>query len=135
MTGPLDTHSWMWGEALALLEHAERRHRRFFSLLGKTAPQLAWEPPVDMFETSDGLSIFVALPGVRAEDVTLEVSDTGLLVRTERPPPLALECRQILRLEIPYGHFERHIDLPPGRYTLRERRMADGCLALHLTKD
>lgn len=135
MTRPFDTDSWMWGEALATLERAERRHRRFFALLGRPAPQPAWEPPADVFETDEGFTIFVALPGIRAEQVTLLVDATGLLVQTERVPPSALECLRIRRLEIPYGTFERRIELPPGRYTLRERHMADGCLELHLTKE
>jgi HSP20 family protein len=135
LTRPFNTDSWMWGEALAGLERAERRHRGFFKLLGGRAPKPAWEPPADVFETEDGFRIFVALPGIRAEQVSLLVDETGLLVQTERVRPLALECLRIQRMEIPYGTFERRIDLPPGHYTLRERHMADGCLELHLTKE
>jgi HSP20 family molecular chaperone IbpA len=75
------------------------------------------------------------LPGIRAEQVKLLVDATGLVVRAEREPPSALECLRIRRMEIPYGAFERRIDLPPGRYTLSEQRMADGCLELHLTRE
>ncbi len=135
MTGPFETHSWMWNEAVALLESAERRHKRFFALLGQRAPQPVWEPPADVFETDDGIRIFIALPGVSAEQVSLRVEEAGLVVRTERMPSLALECRRILRLEIPYGTFERRIELPPGRYTLREQHLTNGCLALSLTKE
>jgi len=135
MTRSFDTDSWMWDEAVATLERAERHHRRFFALLAAHAAQPAWEPPVDVFETDDGFRIFVALPGIRAEQVSLAVDETGLVVQTERVPPAALECLRVRRMEIPYGAFERRIELPPGRYTLRERLMADGCLELHLTKE
>jgi HSP20 family molecular chaperone IbpA len=135
VTHPFDADSWMWDEAVAALELAERRQRRFFALLGTQAVQPVWEPPADVFETDDEVWIVVAMPGVPAEQVTLRVEDTALAVRTERAPTPSLESARIRRLEIPYGVFERRIELPPGRYTLRERRMVDGCLELHLTKE
>ena len=135
MTRLSDTDSWMWDEALATVERAERRHRRFFALLCGRPQQPAWEPPVDVFETDDGFRIFVALPGIRLEQVTLLVESTGLVLQTERVPPSAIESLRIRRLEIPYGTFERRVELPPGRYTLREQHMADGCLELHLTRE
>ena len=88
-----------------------------------------------MFETDDGFRIFVALPGIRLEQVTLSVESTGLVLQTERVPPSAIESLRIRRLEIPYGTFERRVELPPGRYTLREQHMADGCLELHLARE
>jgi len=126
---------WMWDEALAVLDRAERRQRRFFTLLGGPAPQAAWEPPADVFETDDEIWIVIALPGVRAEQVTLRVEATTLIVQTERVPLGVLECVRVRRLEIPYGRFERRIELPPGSYALRQQRFADGCLELHLAKE
>jgi HSP20 family protein len=126
--------SWMWDEALAALDRAERHQRRFFALTEAGTRLPAWEPPVDIFETEDGLRIHVALPGVHADQVALYLQATGLVLQTERAPPPALQCVRIHRMEIPYGRFERHITLPPGRYTLQEQRMVDGCLELHLTR-
>jgi HSP20 family molecular chaperone IbpA len=126
----------MWDEAVAALERAEHRHRRFFALLSAShAPQPAWEPPADVFESVDGFRIFVALPGIGPEHVRLAIDEAGLVVRSERPPPSALQCLRVRRMEIPYGTFERRIDLPPGRYTLREQQMTDGCLELYLTRE
>ena len=42
---------WMWSEAFALLERAERLHREVFRPVGSTARAPAWEPPVDILET------------------------------------------------------------------------------------
>jgi len=88
-----------------------------------------------MFETEDGFRILVALPGIRPEQITLLVENAGLVLQTERAPPSAPGTLNIHRLEIPYGIFERRIELPPGRYTLREQRMADGCLELYLIRE
>src|SRR5690348_13878591 len=74
----------MWAQAVALLEQAERRHRRFFELLS-SAPQRqpVWEPPVDMFLLDNELRIVVAMPGVRPEDVSAELVEGGLIVRAD----------------------------------------------------
>ena len=72
---------------------------------------------------------------MRAEQVTVSVSPTEILVQTQRVPPPALEFVRVRRMEIPYGAFERRIQLPPGRYTLREHGMVDGCLELRLVKE
>ena len=54
---------WMWGEAVDLLEQAERLQRQFFRLAGG-AEQARWEPPVDVFADGDEILVEVALPGV-----------------------------------------------------------------------
>lgn len=134
MTRPFDAISWMWSEALAALENAERRRERYFRLVGSSSTP-KWEPPVDVYETQDGLIVIVALPGVAARDISLFVDSKGVIIRTERVPIAARSCVHIQRMEIPYGAFERRIDLPAGRYTLHSQSMVDGCLELHLTRD
>ena len=135
MTRLFDADSWMWSEAVIELERAEQRHRRFFALLGTATCESKWEPPIDVFETDDDIWIVVALPGVPPDSVTLRVEAAELVVQTERPTRAGIERMRIRRLEIPYGMFERRIELPPGRYALRERQMVDGCLELHLTRE
>ena len=134
MTRSLDAISWMWSEAIAALEDAERRRARYFGLVGsQSTPK--WEPPVDVYETAEGLIVLVALPGVAADEISLFIDSKGVIVQTERVPHAARNCRRIHRLEIPYGTFERRIDLPAGRYTLQSQRMVDGCLELLLTRE
>jgi HSP20 family molecular chaperone IbpA len=123
----------MWSRAVALLDEAERRHRRFFELLvTPSRRQPAWEPPVDIFSHDEGLHVVVAMPGARPEDVSVELLPTALVVRAESRLPLRAARARILRLEIPYGHIERRIELPGGHLELRGRELVDGCLHLHL---
>lgn len=129
-----DAISWMWSEALAELEDAERQRGRYFGLVGSDT-YARWEPPVDVYETQHGLLIVVALPGIALEDVSLFVDAKGVIVETRRVPVAAKSCTRIQRMEIPYGTYERRIDLPPGRYTLEQQRMVDGCLELRLTRE
>jgi hypothetical protein len=41
---------------------------------------------------------------------------------------------RIHRLEIPQGHFQRRIELPPARFEISGRHLANGCLKLQLHK-
>jgi HSP20 family protein len=127
--------SWMWAEALSLLEEAEHKHRHFFELMAVPSPQPAWEPPADIFTDGSELNVVVALPGARAEDITVQMISTGLQIDTVVPPPCVGPAMNVMRLEIPYGRMRRRIELPPGRYSLQERHLDRGCLYLRLTRD
>jgi len=127
--------SWMWAEACAFLDDAERKHRHFFDLVAVPASPPAWEPPADIFVDGAELDVVVAVPGARAEEVAVHITQTGLLIETTVPPPALRAGMQVVRLEIPYGRMRRRIELPPGRYALTERRLDRGCLYLRLTRE
>ena len=119
----------MWGEALSMLDRAQRLHRQFF-----THAAVAWEPPVDIVETGDALQVHVALPGVSADAITVALDPAGIAISALRAFPCRNEGGQIHRLEIPYGRFERYIALPLGDpYTpleLAGKALEDGVLTL-----
>jgi HSP20 family molecular chaperone IbpA len=124
----------MWAEACALLDEAERRHRHFFDLLSAPAAAPAWEPPANIFSVGAELHVSVALPGARAEDVVIRIAASGLLIETTVAPPPFPPGVSVIRLEIPYGRMRRRIELPPGRYALREHRLENGYLFLRLSR-
>jgi HSP20 family protein len=127
--------SWMWAEACALLEEAERKHRHFFNLLAAPAAPPVWEPPANIFSDGTELNVIIALPGARADEITVQLTPSGLQIDTTVPPPAVEADMNVVRLEIPYGRMRRRIDLPPGRYVLGERRLDRGCLYLRLTRE
>jgi len=92
------------------------------------------EPPVDLYETADGLTLCVALPGVAADGLEVSLESGTVVVRGERAFPVEYQRAIIYRLEIPYGPFERHISLPAGQYQLVDRRLENGCLTLGLRR-
>lgn len=129
-----DPLNWMLSEAIEQIARAERMHRQFFSLKGAAAPQLSsWEPPIDVLETDDEILIFVALPGVDPDDVEAVIIDEAIVVSGQRTLPEELRNARIHRLELPQGHFERRIALPPGRYAV-SRFTVNGCVVLRLAK-
>jgi len=119
----------MWADACAAMQRAERLQRQFFHHSASS-----WEAPIDVFETEDALIILIALPGVELERVTVTLNTGTLVVRGERPLPPELQHAKILRMEIPYGHFERRIELPPVPFEISGRHLANGCLLLRLQK-
>ena len=66
-----DPRRWMWAEACSMIERAEQMHRQFFQPGFAASPRASWEPPVDVFESEQGLLIVVALPGVESQDIEI----------------------------------------------------------------
>ena len=127
-----DPKNQMWAEACAMLKQAEQLHRQFFEP-SQGARAARWEPPVDVFETERQLWIITALPGVAPEAVRVEIEGPTLIIAGLRPLPSKGRNANIVRLEIPYGRFERRITLSP-RLRLSERKLANGCLVLTFAK-
>jgi HSP20 family protein len=121
--------SWMWGEALSLMDEAERLQRQFFRM-APASHAYAWEPPVDIIESEQGLTIQLALPGVAAESVGVAVEPEAISISALRPFPECGSGARIHRVEIPYGRFERRIALPLHALELRERSLQNGVLTL-----
>jgi HSP20 family molecular chaperone IbpA len=124
-----DPKNLMFAEACALLKQAEQLHRQFFEPSPETTRTARWEPPVDIFETESQLRIIAALPGVAPEAVSAEIENGTLIITGTRPLPKG----RIVRLEIPYGRFERRIALS-SRLRLAARELVNGCLVLTFTK-
>jgi HSP20 family protein len=123
----------MWGEALSLLEQADRLHRQFFRVAGSESAH-SWEPPVDVVESGTQLKVHVALPGVSPDSITIMMEPGGVVVSALRAFPCRESDTHIHRIEIPYGRFERRISLPlqdpyiPIELVAKE--LADGVLTL-----
>jgi HSP20 family protein len=126
--------NWMWSQACGLLDEADFMHRQFFRLAASGQTRAAWEPPVDVLEDGENITVIVALPGVSADCVEIVHEAGTLIIRAERRIPFAGSGVALRRIEIPYGYFERRIQLP--RYGLDEVRseLRDGCLILKLHK-
>jgi HSP20 family protein len=132
---PRDPITAMWNEACDLLAQAERLHRSFYRrVTSDTDRHSTWEPPVDIFESANEVSIVVALPGVEPSQVQVILAADALQVRGVKSIADAGITGHIHRLEIPNGAFERRIVLPEGRYELGRQELALGCLVLVLRK-
>lgn len=88
-------------------------------------------PLLDVRETHEDYLVLVDLPGVRAEDVTIEVTDQVLTISGSRVP--AESGAQLT--ERPSGSFVRTLTLPKG---VEDDKIVaefnDGVLQLHVPK-
>lgn len=123
----------MLAEAVDLLQSADRLQRQFFQI-GQTSDVPCWEPPVDMYGDKDELGVLVALPGVAPDRFEVTLEHAAIVVRGERSFEAGPGPGAILRLEIPYGRFERRIRLPYGGYRLAAMQLENGCLRLTLER-
>ncbi len=126
---PTTASHLMWAEAVSALARIDRLHRDFF----RPDPK-GWEPPVDVLEAQGELVIMAALPGVHADEVEIVVHDDSLAIVGVRRLPAFLQRVRVLRMELPHGRFERRVAIPPGRYELTRRDLADGLLVVALRK-
>ena len=129
-----DPRNWMWAEACAMIERAEQLHRRFFQPGLAPAAGVNWEPPVDVYESEQELTIVAALPGVEPQAIEIAVERGVLRVAGVRQLPACVQGAAIHRLEIPHGRFERRLRLPDQGWELGRSALVNGCLVLTLTQ-
>ncbi len=67
----------------------------------------AWRPAVDIYETENGIIIKAELPGVRKEDISVEVKDNILTLKGERIPDKEIIQEKYFRRERCFGSFHR----------------------------
>jgi HSP20 family protein len=73
-----------------------------------------WAPKVDIVEKDNRLITRVDLPGVKKEDVSVEVSDGQLVLSGERKNESEETKNNVYRAECNYGSFYRAVPLPDG---------------------
>lgn len=89
-------------------------------------------PLVDVHETEEEYRVKVDLPGVKADDVSVEVNDNVLSISGSRA---ADETGQAQLVERPYGSFVRTLTLPQGVDSDSiEAGYQDGVLELRIPK-
>jgi HSP20 family molecular chaperone IbpA len=69
-------------------------------------PQIVFTPPIDIFETDDGLVLLADLPGVTAETLELQVQDNKLTLFGRVSEQAPADAR-LLHREYQVGHFLR----------------------------
>lgn len=69
-------------------------------------PQLVFTPPIDIFETDEGLVLLADLPGVTPDTLELQVQDNKLTL-FGRVAPQAPESARLMHREYQVGHFLR----------------------------
>jgi HSP20 family protein len=74
----------------------------------------AWAPQIDVFERDNRLVTKVDLPGLKKEDVKVEVTDGHLTISGERKSESEETKDNVYRCERSSGSFYRAVPLPEG---------------------
>ena len=71
-----------------------------------------WKPAVDIFDTSEGFVIRADLPGVKKENVSVELKDNMMTLKGERTADFPVANEKFYRRERCFGTFFRAFTLP-----------------------
>lgn len=82
--------------------------------LSARAAEEAWLPQIDVFEKDGRLVTKIDLPGLKKEDVKVEVTDGQLAISGERKSEAEEKKENFYRCEREYGSFYRAVPLPEG---------------------
>ena len=119
-----------------LLRHLNRDLNYFFGRFGLepfAGTETFWAPALEVFEKGNELYVRVELPGLKKEDVTLEIADSELTIKGERKTEKEEKEEGFYRSELNYGSFYRSIPLPEGiKIDLANATMKDGVLEVKL---
>jgi HSP20 family protein len=97
-------------------------------------------PAADVVVTDDEVTVVMDVPGLKPEDVDVELREDQLTVRGERAMPYQADDDESRpqgwqRLERGFGKFERVLRLPSGLDPdAITASMSDGVLTLHIPK-
>ena len=80
--------------------------------LNRSAAQSKWRPAVDVLESKDAYLIRAELPGMKREEIHVEVKEGTLVVSGERKPEKPAEGVQYRHVERVAAKFQRAFSLP-----------------------
>ena len=73
-----------------------------------------WSPAIEVRERNGNLEVTAELPGLKKEDVKVEVTEDGLVIEGEKHQEMEEKEGEFYRSERSYGRFYRTIPLPVG---------------------
>jgi HSP20 family protein len=105
-----------------------------FRDFGFTAPNNAWMPPVDIFQTGEHELVLKAeIPDMSKDDIDINIENFVLTIKGEKKVSSEVKEEQYHHVERRYGTFSRSFSLPttvdPGRVSAEYK---NGVLTVHL---
>jgi len=92
-----------------------------------------WSPAIETFQRGNEFVIRADLPGLSADDITIEVGEDEVVISGERRYEHEEERDGVYASELTYGGFTRVVPLPPGAITDNPKAtFNDGVLAIVL---
>jgi HSP20 family protein len=76
-----------------------------------------WAPDIEVYQRNNELVVRADLPGLKRDDVKVDVTDQAITIHGERRQEKESEQGGVYRTERSYGSFYRQIPLPEGAMT------------------
>ena len=93
----------------------------------------AWAPRIEAFQRGDQFIVRAELPGLKREDVRVNVTDDSLIIEGERRDEFENTHGDVYHTERSYGSFYREVALPEGTLSDNaEASFKDGVLEVKL---
>jgi len=94
-----------------------------------------WSPLVDIVEDEHEIVLRADLPGLKQDDIKIELTSDSLTVSGNRPVPDEASREKHVRLERTYGPFQRSFSIGiPLQQDQVTAGYTDGVLEIHLPK-
>lgn len=100
------------GDLLFLKERMNRAFEESIQDTSLVSGRLHWVPCADIYEDENSLVIKIELPGVRREDICLDITDFVLTISGSKPSTHVEGTETFHVVERQYGHFRRAFSLP-----------------------
>lgn len=95
--------------------------------------RMAWAPRMDVYEKEGAIIVQAELPGLRKEDVQVEIEGEDLVIHGESKAASELKDEEYHRAERRYGSFYRRMPLPVGVIADQiQATLVDGVLEVRL---
>lgn len=92
-------------------------------------------PATDIYETSDEYIIYMEIPGVDPNEISVMATAASVTISGERTKPSFTDTICIHQLEVENGHFERSIHLPEAiDADATSSTCKNGCLLIRMPK-
>jgi HSP20 family protein len=102
---------------------------------GELTSSRAWQPRVDIYEDRNEIVVKADLPGVKQDDIDIELTGETLTIRGERKFEDVERKDNYVRVERAYGHFQRSFTIGvPIQHDAVAASYRDGILEVHLPK-
>jgi len=113
-----------------LFEDSFVRPSRALAALGEVAA-----PALDVYQTPNEVVVKAALPGLKPEDISIDITGETLTIRGEHKAEQEIKKENYLYQERRYGAFSRSMVLPSGlKPDKAKAKMEDGFLTLTIPK-
>ncbi len=85
---------------------------RLFATPGELSEEAEYGPAVDVYETDDEVVVKAQLPGVKKEDLDVNIQENTLTIRAETRREEEVDEEGYFRRELRYGSWARRLPLP-----------------------